>query len=83
MAGQMQQNWEQELLARGFTSGQQVGARQGELTAFRKMVRKLLEKRFGPLPEEVVQRIEAAELPPLEAVFDRADTLQSIDELGL
>jgi hypothetical protein len=83
MSEQMQQNWEQELLARGFTSGQQAGARQGELKTYRKVLRKALEKRFGPLPEAVSQRIEAADLPALEAAYDREDTIQSLDELAL
>jgi hypothetical protein len=59
----------------------QGGERQGELNAYRKVLRKALEKRFGPLPEEVSQRIETAELPALEAAFDQADAIQSLDGL--
>ncbi len=75
MGEQMQQNWEQEPLARGEV--------RGALKTCRKMVCKALEKRFGPLPEVVVQQIETAGLPALEAVFDRVDTIQSLDELAL
>jgi hypothetical protein len=83
MSEQMQQTWEQELLARGRQAGERLGEERGELKNCRKMVRKLLEKRFGPLPEAVLQRIAAAGLPALEAAFDRADTIQSLDELAL
>jgi hypothetical protein len=91
MAGQMEQTWEQELLARGEARGialgeargVAIGEARGELNYCRKMVRKALERRFNPLPEEVLQRIANAELPALEAVLDRADTIQSLDELGL
>jgi hypothetical protein len=79
MAGQMQQNYEQELLARG----EARGVARGELNYCRKMVRKALEKRFDPLPEEVLQRIANAELAALEAVLDRAETIGSLDELRL
>jgi hypothetical protein len=91
MAEQMQQNYEQELLARGRQIGERLGEERGEarglalgaLQNCRKMVRKALEKRFGPLPETLLQRIAAAEMPALEAAFDRADTIQSLDELAL
>jgi hypothetical protein len=83
MAEQMQQTWEQELLARGRQVGERQGEERGELKTYRKLLRKALERRFGPLPEALSQRIEAAELPGLEAAYDRADAIQSLDELVL
>jgi hypothetical protein len=83
MAEQMQQTWEQELLARGRQVGEAAGEARGELKYCRKMVRKALEKRFGTLPEELLQRIADAELPALEGVLDRADALQSLGEITL
>jgi hypothetical protein len=103
MAEQLEQTYEQELLARGEARGEVRGeargearglargeaqglARgeiQGELKAYRKMLRKQLERRFAALSEGVLQRIEAADLPALEAALDRADTVQSPEELRL
>jgi hypothetical protein len=83
MSEQMQQTWEQELLARGRQVGERLGEEHGELKNCRKVVRKLLEQRFGPLPEAMLQRIAAAELPALEAAVDRVFAIQSLDELAL
>ena len=73
MANQMQQNYEQELLARGQQIGQQIGEARGQLRAYRTLLSKQLQKRFGALPASVVQRIEAADLPWLDAALDRVE----------
>jgi hypothetical protein len=73
--GEMPRNWEEELLARGIA--------RGELNFYPKWVPKVLEKRFGTLPEDVLQRIANADLAALAAVCDRVYTIQSLDELGL
>jgi hypothetical protein len=82
MAGQMHQTWEQELLARGQLAGQRQGEERGRL-ACRKALRQWLEQRFAPLPEDLIQRIEAADLAALEAALVRVATIQNLNELGL
>jgi hypothetical protein len=66
------QTWEQEMLARG------------ELRAWRESLRTYLEGRFGTLPEEVVQRIQATEdLDRLRACMRQVAQLTSLDQLQL
>jgi hypothetical protein len=79
MAEQMEQTWEQELLAKGEARGKV----QGKLELYRELLRKRLEQRFAPLPEAILERINAADLPTLEAAFDRVDGVHSVDELTL
>jgi hypothetical protein len=40
-------------------------------------------QRFQPLPAELLQRIETAEVDHLKAAFVSALTIQSLDELAL
>jgi Putative transposase, YhgA-like len=77
MAEQVEQTWEQELLAQG----EERGERQGALKMLRKVLRKRLEQRFATLPQSVLQRLEAADLAALENALDQADTIPSLDEL--
>jgi predicted transposase YdaD len=44
----------------GRLKGHAEGRSEGELSASRRLLRQLLEKRFGALPEAVLQRIESA-----------------------
>ncbi|HWP00552.1 MAG TPA: hypothetical protein VNL74_08010 [Methylococcus sp.] len=37
-----------------------------------------MTRRFGPLPEEAVERIDAADLPTLEAWLDRVLDAESL-----
>ena len=55
---------------------------EGELRANRKMLRRLLERRLGPLPAALVERIEACDdLSRLEESLSQVLTIQSLDEL--
>jgi hypothetical protein len=81
MASQMHQNYEQELLAKGEQRGLQIGEQLGKVQYARAVLRKLLQKHFGVLPDGVVQRIEAADLAWLDAALDRVDGLRSPEEL--
>lgn len=66
------QTWEQELLIRG------------QVREARNMLQRLLEKRFGPLPEPVTRQIEAVdELERLHGAFDRALQITSLTDLQL
>jgi hypothetical protein len=80
--GEMPRNWEEELLARGRQQGERQGEERGRL-ACRKALRQWLEQRFAPLPEGLIQRIEAADLAALVAAPDRVPTIHNLDELGL
>jgi hypothetical protein len=51
--------------------------------ACRKALRQWLEQRFAPLPDGLIRRIEAADLPALVAALERVPTIQNLDELGL
>src|SRR5207302_492143 len=62
----LEPTWEQELLAKGEAQGEA----RGQLLAYRQILRDLLEVRFGPLPEALVQRIqEVNEADPLQAAI--------------
>jgi hypothetical protein len=57
---------------------------QGELRQLRKQVRRFLDRRFQPLPEAVIQRIEqCTDINRLEAALDQAVQIRSLDELNL
>jgi hypothetical protein len=74
-----------EWAKRHYTAeGWEKGWKKGALRACREDVRLVLEERFGPLPEELVQRIEATEdLQRLEACIRQSVHIQSLDELQL
>ncbi len=65
-----------EGIQMGIEQGVQQGIQQGELLWKRveaaSNLRRLLAKRFGPIPTEIELRISAASLEELEAWFDRA-----------
>src|SRR5262245_42090831 len=57
--------------------GRQEGRQEGEMV----MLRRLLTQRFGPLPEEVEQRLHAATVQDLERWADRVLDAQRLDEV--
>ena len=60
------------------------GKATGELGASRRILRKCLTTRFGPLPEEVVQRIERCiDLERLEVAIDQLSNLVRLEDLSL
>jgi predicted transposase YdaD len=66
--GHFSQEFFAEGEAKGLAEGQAKGLAEGEARA---LIR-LLEKRFGPIPDPLRERIVAADTPSLEAWFDRA-----------
>ncbi len=76
MAGRVGQRWEDEVLLRGETRGQ--------LRMARSMLRKALEARFGTLPEDVVEQIEALEdIERLQAGVIKVVRIEKLREFSL
>jgi hypothetical protein len=60
------------------------GEKRGQLLQAKATLRRRLEKRFGSLPEAIVQQITACEdLPRLDAADDRVEQMKSLDEFML
>jgi hypothetical protein len=58
--------------------------REGMLLGTRQTVLRLIERRFGPVPEAVRERIESlSSMAELEKVADRILTAGSLREMGL
>ncbi|TDN95754.1 MULTISPECIES: DUF4351 domain-containing protein [Halomonas] len=55
--------------------------REGEMTGERRVLQRLLSKRFGELPDWVVEKLEAANAEQLEAWTDEIRSTNSLDEL--
>jgi hypothetical protein len=55
--------------------------REGEMTGERRVLQRLLSKRFGELPDWVVEKLKAADTEQLEAWTDEILTVASLDEL--
>jgi hypothetical protein len=73
-----------EGLAEGLAKGRAEGRAEGELQASRRLLQVLLEDAFGPLPEAVVQQIEATtDLQRLQAAVRQARRLQRLEDLKL
>lgn len=79
MAGKIGMTWEQELLLRG----EERGRSSGTLESHRKILLNQFRKKFGSLPEDLQRRIDAAELPALEAALDQVLALGALDDLRL
>lgn len=76
--------WQAEGEARGEARGVAWGVAQGKLQTLREVLRNFLERRFGPLPEALLARLNAtAELDRLQAAVDKVLDMQSLDELQL
>lgn len=87
MAQQIWVTYEQEVYARGKAEGEIRGEARGEergkAEAHREILRTLLERRFPPLPQHVLDRIAEATLPQLAAAILTVSDLKTLDELQL
>lgn len=54
---------------------------EGEAAAARQMLLTFLTRRFGELPEALVERVAAMDLDECQRLFDRAITAASLSEL--
>jgi hypothetical protein len=61
--------WEQKGIEKGIEKGQQS------------VIRRLLEKKFGPLPESIVARLDAAPAAELEQYAERLLNAQTLTDV--
>jgi predicted transposase/invertase (TIGR01784 family) len=71
------EQWKQEYQRKGLEEGRQQGLQQGEAA----VLRKLLIRRFGPLPPEVQARIDAASAGQIDVWVDRVLDADSLEEV--
>ena len=72
MLAERMKRWTREWKEEGFREGIEQGELLWKRVQTASNLRRLLAKRFGPIPAEVELRISAASLEELEAWFDRA-----------
>ena len=68
-------------MQRGLMQGRAEGRLEGEQSGEAKALRRLLQKRFGPLSEDVLARLQAASIDELELWLDRALDADSLAEV--
>ena len=71
----------EELMQKGEARGIVVGEARGELHGRRVMLRKLLTRRFGALPEAARARLDAADVVTLDTWAERVLTAATLDEV--
>ena len=69
--------------AKGRAEGEAKGRAEGEAKVTRNLTRTLLQDKFGELPEEMLQKIDQAELDPLNDLIRKIGSMQSLDEVEL
>ena len=76
----MQQGLQQGM-QQGLQQGMQQGLMQGRIEGEAYALQRLLQKRFGPLSEDLLARLQTASIDELELWLDRAldaDTLAGV-----
>jgi hypothetical protein len=71
----------EKLLKEGEARGEARGQVRGETLGVARRLLMLLEKRFGPVPAPLVERVQLAELPLLDRWFDRVLDVATLEEL--
>ena len=66
---------------RGLEEGKQEGLQQGELEGERKVLRRQIERRFGPIPAWAEQHLATRSAAELEELSVRVLDAQSIEDL--
>ena len=84
----MQMTWSQRIKAEGFKLGRQegraVGRKEGREEGLRQVLLRLLERRFGPLPESVRTQVEAIASPRrLTRLAEQVLVASSLEDLRL
>ena len=68
----VEQLYSEKWMQQGMQQGMQRGLMQGRAEGEAYALRRLLQKRFGPLSEDVLARLQAASIDELELWLDRA-----------
>ena len=68
----VEQLYSEKWMQQGMVQGMQRGLMQGRAEGEAYALRRLLQKRFGPLSEDVLARLQAASIDELELWLDRA-----------
>jgi flagellar biosynthesis/type III secretory pathway protein FliH len=82
MLAERVKEWTREWQQEGFEKGLKEGLKEGLEKGRAALVRQL-EKRFGPLPQEARQRIEALDFEAIVDLSASASTAPSLAALGL
>ena len=73
--------WQSDWAKSHIAEGVKQGIEQGQLRHARSTLTRLISKRFGELSEDQQARIDAADLPSLEAATDRIFTAEAPDDV--
>jgi hypothetical protein len=68
----IEQLYSEKWMQQGMVQGLMQGRLEGEQSGEAKALRRLLQKRFGPLSEDVLARLQTASIDELELWLDRA-----------
>ena len=79
--GSLAQEWLDEGYKRGVAEGEAKGRAEGEAKGRAELLMRLLERRFGPLPRTVKDRIAAAGPDTLELWGDRVLDAASLNDV--
>jgi hypothetical protein len=71
MLATLGKTWREEWTAEGMAKGRAQGLAEGQHQAQVRTLLRLLERRYGPVPEDIRERVEAADLPALDRWLDR------------
>ncbi len=71
------EEWRQEGLQEGLQEGRQEGVQEGE----KKILLRLLKRRFGEIAPDLEQRITSLSIPQLEALVDAQLDFSNLDDL--
>ena len=77
MLANLGETWKKRWLAEGEAKGEAVGEARGEAKALIRLV----EKRFGPLPTDIRERVLSADATSIEAWLDRLMDVPSLEML--
>ena len=75
------ETWAEEFEQRGIEKGLQAGIEQGLLKGEALALKRLLIKRFGPLPDRAVQQIGSATADQIDLWIDRLLDAQSLNDV--
>ena len=76
-----EQKGRQEGEQKGRQEGRQEGEQKGRQEGKQSLLQKLLTKRFGPLPEAVLEQIRSASTEQIDTWADRVFDATSLDEV--